>query len=279
MLNKKELDCHPFVKWAGGKRQILNNLISSSLLEFNNYFEPFVGGGAFFFRLRKEGYKGKAFLFDSNSELINCYTVIRDSCNELIDELRSDFYANFKERYYQIRELQTNDVIKKAARFLYLNRTGYNGLYRVNSKGLFNVPFGKYKNPLICDENTLMFDSEALKNTEINCCDFAEILMVANRKDFVYFDPPYVPVSPTAYFTQYTSKGFNQTEQERLAEVFRKLNEMNCYVMLSNSDVDLVRKLYSQFNITNVQARRAINCLAKGRGCVSEVIIRNYIET
>lgn len=271
----KQLDCRPFVKWAGGKRQILNSLLSYSPEFFNNYIEPFVGGGAFFFRLRKEGFKGKAFLFDSNSELINCYIMIRDNCNELIEELKSDFYINTKERYYQIREMEITDPIKKAARFLYLNKSGYNGLYRVNSKGLFNVPFGKYKNPIICDTVTLLSDSEALKNTEIYCCDFGNVLKYAKERDFIYFDPPYVPVSSTAYFTSYTANGFNKTEQERLAKTFDKLHQMGCYVMLSNSDVPFIRELYSQFDINIVQARRAINCLGKGRGCVSEVVVRN----
>ncbi len=264
----------PFVKWAGGKRQIIDELIRRVPKIFGTYFEPFVGGGALLFELQPE----KAVIGDTNFELINAYLVIRDKVEELIEDLKR--HKNEKEYYYRMRSLdpETLDPVKRASRFIYLNRTCYNGLWRVNSKGEFNVPFGRHKNPKICDEENLRAVSEYLRRADIKivCGDYKETLKEAKEGDFVYLDPPYAPVSGTSRFTKYTGKGFSLKDQEELAEVFRELDRRGCYVMLSNSDTEFVRKLYRGYIIERVSANRFINCVAKKRKNHTELIIRNY---
>ncbi len=264
----------PFVKWAGGKRQIIDELIGRVPKKFKTYFEPFVGGGALLFELQPE----KAVIGDTNFELINAYLVIRDKVEELIEDLKR--HKNEKEYYYKMRSLdpETLDPVKRASRFIYLNRTCYNGLWRVNSKGEFNVPFGRHKNPKICDEENLRAVSEYLRRADIKivCRDYKETLEEAKRGDFVYLDPPYAPVSETSRFTKYTGEGFSLKDQEELAEVFRELDRRGCYVMLSNSDTEFVRKLYRGYIIERVSANRFINCVAKKRKNHTELIIRNY---
>lgn len=263
----------PPVKWAGGKGQLIPQFEPLFPKEkFDLYLEPFVGGGAVFFHLLP----GKAILIDSNPELVNFYRVVRDSLPELCADLAK--HKNDREYYYRTRALdpETLSPVERASRFLYLNKTGYNGLWRVNRKGKHNVPFGRYKNPKILDEENLRLVSLALMRAEIVCGDFSLVLEYACPSAFVYLDPPYQPLSDTANFTSYTADSFGKEDQERLAKLFRELDAKGCMVMLSNSDTPLVRELYAGYDIQVVRARRAINCRADRRGPVSELVIRNY---
>lgn len=272
----------PFVKWVGGKRQLLkqfNNLRLYPPDDFNpltnTYFEPFVGGGAVFFDLLPK----KAELSDLNGELVTTYRVIKKEVEALIKSLKQHKYD--KEYYLKMRAKSPEDLseIERASRFIYLNRTGFNGMYRVNSQGKFNVPFGKYKNPLICDEENLRKVAKALKGVSIKKQDYKKVLNKAKQGDFIYFDPPYYPVSKTASFTSYTSETFLEKEQEELRDTFVELHQRGCFVMLSNSDTQFINKIYSNIKgikITKVKAGRAINSKASGRGKISEVLITNY---
>ncbi|MGE5543828.1 MAG: DNA adenine methylase [Bacillota bacterium] len=263
----------PPVKWAGGKGQLLEQFEPLFLkTQFNLYLEPFVGGGAVFFHLQPE----KAVLIDSNEELMNFYAVVRDHLKELLADLRK--HENTAAHYYQIRALQPEELspVERASRFLYLNKTGYNGLWRVNRQGRHNVPFGRYKNPKIVDESNLCLVSRTLKKTKLICEDFSLILKHAKRGAFVYLDPPYHPLSATANFTSYTAESFSEKEQIRLAEVFKQLDRKKCFLMLSNSDTELVRELYKGYDIRTVWARRSINCRSDSRGPITELVIRNY---
>lgn len=218
----------------------------------------------------------RAVLTDNNPEIINFYRVVRDRLEALIQDLGR--HRNQKEYYYQVRALDPKqlDPVQRASRFLYLNRTAYNGLWRVNRKGQYNVPFGRYKNPRILDAENLTLVSQALKRAEIMEGDFSLVREYAIPGAFIYLDPPYQPLSDTAKFTSYTADAFTQADQERLAELFRELDGRKCLLMLSNSDTPLVRKLYSGYHLQLVRARRAINCRADRRGPISEVVIRNY---
>lgn len=262
----------PPVKWAGGKSQLLEQFKELFPAKYSLYLEPFVGGGAVFFYLKPE----KAVLIDSNEELINFYLVVRDCLDALLVDLKK--HENQAEYYYKIRALDpaTLSPVERASRFLYLNKTGYNGLWRVNRQGKHNVPFGRYKNPRIVDEPNLRAVNRALKQAEIICGDFSLVLEYVRPQSFVYLDPPYHPVSVTASFTSYTAESFGEEEQKRLASVFRELDKRGCLVMLSNSDTSFIHGLYQGFNITTVQAKRAINCRADRRGPVKELVIRNY---
>jgi len=281
-ISKSELK--PFVKWAGGKRQLIPELLKYIPKNFNNYFEPFVGGGALFFELYNLGIlkNKKVYLFDINGELINAYRIIRDHPNELIKKLKEFKSKHNKEFYYQIRELDRSESYKnldniiKAARFIYLNKTCFNGLYRVNKKGYFNVPMGKYKNPQIIDEENILAVSNALKNVIIKCCDYKEVLQYAQKGDFLYFDPPYYPLNQTANFTSYTRYDFLEKEQLELFETFKTLVNKGCFILESNSDTDFIKNLYKEFTIEKVLANRAINSKSNGRGKITEVLIRNY---
>lgn len=272
----------PFVKWVGGKRQLLRQFRLMNLYppeKFNSqkasYFEPFVGGGAVFFDL----FPKKAILSDLNEELIITYNVIKNNIEELIKSLKKHKYE--KEYFLKIRAKDSKKLsdTEVASRFIYLNRTCFNGMYRVNSNGGFNVPFGKYSNPLICDEQNLRRVSKALKNVEIKCRDYKEVLKKAKKGDFVYFDPPYFPVSKTASFTAYTKDAFLEKEQIELRDTFLELHDKGCFVMLSNSDTPFINKIYSGHKgvrITKVEAGRAINSKASGRGKITEVLVTNY---
>jgi DNA adenine methylase len=274
----------PFVKWAGGKRQLIPELLKYIPKNFDNYFEPFVGGGALFFELYNLDIlkDKKVYLFDINKELINTYEIIRDFPNELIEKLKEFKSKHNKEFYYQIRELDRSenyknlDNIIKAARFIYLNRTCFNGLYRVNKKGYFNVPIGKYKNPQIVNEENILAVSKALQNAIIKHCDYKEVLKFANSNDFIYFDPPYYPLNDTANFTSYTQGEFLEKEQIELFETFKSLANKECFVLESNSDTEFINKLYKEFKIEKIFANRAINSKGNKRGKITEVLIRNY---
>lgn len=218
----------------------------------------------------------KAVLIDNNPELINFYLVVRDNLDVLLLILQN--HKNESEYYYRIRALNPEalDPVSRASRFLYLNKTGYNGLWRVNRQGKHNVPFGRYKNPKIADAENLRWVSDALKRAQILLDDFSAVLNYAERGDFIYFDPPYYPLSETAYFTDYTVDSFGRADQERLAATFQELDKGGCLVMLSNSDTPFIRELYTGYEIQNVYAKRAINCRAERRGFVAELVVRNY---
>lgn len=273
----------PFLKWAGGKRRLLEQLSSHFPAQFRRYFEPFVGGGAVFFHLsglnliqtsNRRSYP--AVLADLNEELINCYRVVKEQPEELIEHLRR--HKTTEAYYYKLRELRPSKLspLESASRFIYLNKTCFNGLYRVNSAGQFNVPYGRYKNPVICDETSLRLASAALQKAKLSVGGFEHSLKTAKRGDFIYLDPPYVPVSATANFTSYTSSGFTEKDQERLAEEVHRLDRAGCLILLSNSDTDTVRQLYRGFHTVVVRCNRAINSQPTGRGAVNELLVRNY---
>lgn len=268
----------PFLKWAGGKTQLTNALLERMPVHFNTYHEPFVGSGALFFRLYRERKIKHAILSDINSELIDTYLAIRDHVQKII-QLLSEFPHNEK-FYYEIREQDPwkMSLAERAARMIYLNKTGYNGLYRVNRQGKFNVPFGRYKRPKYLDRDNLLAVSDALKKVEILCTPFHTVTERAKPGDWVYFDPPYVPVSQTSNFTSYHASGFGMQEQEKLRDRCIELSRVNVYITLSNSDTDIIRSLYavSGFYMDRVLANRAINSNAAKRGKIAEVIITNY---
>jgi len=272
----------PFVKWVGGKRQLLKQFREMGLYppdDFNpftnTYYEPFAGGGAVFFDLLPK----KAELSDLNNELITTYNVIKNNVETLVQSLKKHKYE--KEYYLKIRAQDPKKLsdVEVASRFIYLNRTGFNGMYRVNSSGGFNVPFGDYTNPLICDEENLRRASKALQKVTIKQQDYKNVLKKAKKGDFVYFDPPYYPVSKTASFTSYTASAFLDKEQTELRDTFVELHKRGCFVMLSNSDTPFINKIYSGISgvkITKVEAGRAINSNASKRGKITEVLVTNY---
>ena len=277
----------PFVKWAGGKGQLLPELMRHMPASFHRYHEPFVGGAALFFHLHSTGnLAAGASLSDFNPELIECYEVVRDDVTALIKLLREHHQHRMSSEYFlQIRswdrqpDFRTRySKIERAARALFINRTCYNGLYRLNRKGQFNAPFGYYKNPMIYDPDNLRAASVALRDVDLRVADFAEVVNVAEPGDLVYFDPPYVPVSATAAFTNYTSQAFGPADQRRLAQVFRELAERGVAVMLSNSDTPLSREIYvaDRFFHSTVLASRKINCDGRKRGNVEELIVCSY---
>lgn len=273
LFKEKPKKPKPPIKWAGGKGQLLSQFAPHFPKKgFLKYGEPFFGGGAVFFNLQPS----KAILIDSNFELINFFRVVRDDLSKLLDKLNS--HVNEKEYFYSVRAINPEEIskVERASRFLYLNKTAFNGLWRVNKKGNFNVPFGRYKNPNYKDEENLSMVSKALQGQKIIHGDFEEILEHMEPQDFVYFDPPYHPISETSNFTSYTSNSFNAEDQKRLAACFKELDRRGCWVFLSNSDVDFIRNLYEGYNIETVSARRAINSKANKRGPVSELVIKNF---
>lgn len=277
MATKNKL-LQPFLKWAGGKRQLLPEIRKYIPKKYNTYFEPFVGAGAVLLDLQPK----KAVINDINTELINTYVVIRDNVDELIEDLKK--HKNEKEYFYEIRDLDRKEefknlsLIERASRIIYLNKTCFNGLFRVNSQGHFNVPFGKYKNPQIVNEIVLRAVHHYLNSNEITIMneDFEKAVSNAKKGDFIYFDPPYDPVSDTSSFTGYSLYGFDKTDQERLKETFVELDKRGCYVLLSNSATDFIKDLYKDFHIEIVPASRNINSIASRRGKVDEVLVMNY---
>lgn len=276
--------CQPFLKWVGGKRALLPEIIKRMPTNFNNYFEPFVGGGALFFELKRLGLLNdkKIFLFDKNKELINAYDVVKNNPAKLVKILKEYEEFHSEEFYYQVREkdrikdFENSDSVLRAGRFIYLNKTCFNGLYRVNSKGFFNVPIGKYKNPAICNEEVIYSASHALKNVNVVVSDFEEVLNLTSKNDFVYFDPPYYPLNLTSSFTSYHEDAFLDDEQKRLFDVFGKLNKKEIFVIHSNSDTEFIKELYKDYQIDFVECPRFINSKSSGRGKIQEVVIANY---
>jgi len=276
----------PFVKWAGGKGQLLPELARRLPRYFRRYHEPFVGGAALFFNLYNQGrLRHGAVLSDYNPELVLCYQVVRDDAEALIAALKQhEQYRLDREYFLEIRswDRQPNfarrSPVERAARTIFLNRTCYNGLYRLNNKGQFNAPFGYYKNPLICDPENMRAASAALQGVELCVGDFGDLAERVEPDDFVYFDPPYVPLSATASFTHYTGQAFGPADQRRLAQLFDSLMERGVYVMLSNSYTPLSRELYAAHAVSTsvVYASRKINCDGRKRGQVEELIVCGY---
>lgn len=269
----------PFLKWAGGKTQLLNELTQRvpRISDTGTYHEPFVGGGALFFELARTGsLPQRQRLADVNANLISTYRAVRDELDDVIFELASHQQAHSETHYYLVRDMSLECPAKAAARTIYLNKTCFNGLYRENRAGKFNVPFGRYANPAILDEHNLRAASSVLHATKLDCSPFQAVLDIARAGDIVYFDPPYDPVSATASFTGYSRNGFGKSDQIILAATFRELNRKSIQLILSNSSTDFIRDLYHGFHIAEVLASRAVNSAADRRGKVAELVVTNY---
>jgi DNA adenine methylase len=273
----------PFLKWAGGKGQLLDQYEPYFPQEpMRGYYEPFVGSGAVFFHLRGRGLFETHYLSETNVELLNCYRVVRDRLEDLIKLLAEHKAHHSHDYYYAIRNRDRDPMwshastVERAARMIYLNKACYNGLWRVNQQGFFNVPIGRYKNPDIVNEDRLRSASRTLQGVELAVEDFEMVIRRAGRGDFVYFDPPYYPLSDTANFTSYSQDDFGQYEHRKLALVFEELDRRGVRVMLSNSDTPFVRDLYRNYRMETVTARRAINSAKAKRGPITEVVVLNY---
>ena len=292
----------PFVKWAGGKGSLLNQLNNYYPLELKNgkiecYIEPFVGGGAVLIDILQNYDVKEAYAFDINIDLINSYNVIKNNVEELITNLkllekeylnlekddRKKYFYNIRKQYNSYRITKDEMSLQKAIEFIFLNRTCFNGLYRVNKNGDFNVPMGNYKNPTICDEEDLRALSELIKNVNFEYGDYKASQKYIKKNTFVYFDPPYRPLNITSGFTSYTKEDFDDENQKELALYYKELNNNNVKVMLSNSNPKNTNKedcffenIYKGFNINEVYAKRMINANSNGRGEISELLITNY---
>jgi DNA adenine methylase len=272
----------PFVKWAGGKRQLLPTIKQYVPKKFNRYFEPFIGGGALFFNLGRTG----SYISDINKELINTYQVVSNGklIFELIDKLKVHKKANCSEYYYQIRDLDKNSdfqnlsEVDRAARFIYLNKTCFNGIQRENSKGHNNVPFGDNPNPNILDDMTLIECYRLLSKTEICHAGFETIVDKAQENDFVYFDPPYVPLPEKLSFTKYSQNDFSMEDHEKLKKTIDTLHNKGVYVMISNSYSDITEKLYADYKKIPVDATRMLNSKGNNRGAIKEMLVITYDE-
>ncbi|MDR3264129.1 MAG: DNA adenine methylase [Clostridiales bacterium] len=291
----------PFLKWAGGKGQLINKLNELYPYEIINgeiktYIEPFVGGGAILFDILQKFHIEKALIIDSNKELINCYACIKADVRKLIERLknlqeeylglsldeRAGFYSNMRTKYNTIK-LNGHFDFEKATDFIFLNKTCFNGLYRVNKNGEFNVPFGKYKNPLICDESNLLSVGKLLQKVEIRCGDYTQCGDFIDNTTFVYLDPPYRPITATQSFVGYSQNGFNDDNQKELSNFIKNVSKTGAKILLSNSDPKNVNTndnffddLYSDFDMQRIYAKRIINCQAKKRGDITEIVVRNY---
>ena len=277
-VNKK---CSPFVKWAGGKRKLISQILPHFPKEFNNYFEPFIGGGAVIFEIQNYSNIQKFYISDLNSDLINLYLTVKNKPEKLLSELK--IHENNEEYFYKIRNLDRDEKIfskltdiQKASRFLYLNKTAFNGLYRVNSKNQFNVPFGKYKNPNYADSENILKCSQFLKKVNIFNQDFEEFKKLIKKGDFIYFDPPYFPVNKTSSFTSYTQNGFDLSEQKRLLNMMRWIDSIGAYFLLSNAHTEETLDFYKEFKIIEVETGRSINSKAQNRGKIKEILVKNY---
>lgn len=285
MIQRKNLfaiaQSKPFVKWAGGKNALVDSILPFIPSNFYHYFEPFIGGGALFFALNNQGFlKNKqVYLNDKNKELINTYQAIQNNPKELLQELAILRDNHSKENFYKIRNLdRQKDFINlncsfRAARFIYLNKTCFNGLCRYNAKGEFNTPMGNYKNPKIYDENLIFKANFALKDIQIMNVDFEQAVQNAKKDDFVYFDPPYYPLTQTSSFVNYTDS-FLEKEHLRLYNVFKTLNAKGAKVLQSNSNTAFIRQLYKDFECIELKAKRVINCKGNKRGEITELLIR-----
>lgn len=294
----------PFVKWAGGKNQLLKEISSSYPNELgksiNKYAEPFIGGGAVLFDVLSKYDIKEAYISDINKELIKTYVIIKGNCDDLIelltelqteyisrnDEDRKDFFNHKRKRFNELKILDDdNDNAELASLFIFLNKTCFNGLYRVNRRGEFNVPSGRYKNPTICNENNLRKISKKLQRVNIVYGDYRESISFIDQHTFVYFDPPYRPITSTASFTAYTELLFDDENQKELAEFVGILSEKHAKILISNSDPknsdcndDFFDHMYEQYDIIRIDANRSINSKGDGRGKISELLIKNYIE-
>ena len=273
----------PFIKWAGGKTRVVNQILEFFPAEFDAYFEPFLGGGSLYFAIAPQ----KGNLNDMNHALISAYINIRDRCDALISEL-----SRLQEEYYQLPTLETKQTyyyerrneynglslrsIRKSSLFIFLNKTCFNGMYRENTQGQYNIPFGKHMRPSICDVANLLAVSEVLKQINISCGSYELSLGNAKAGDFIYFDPPYAPINPTSKFTQYQAGGFTDKDQKKLRDLFRELSARGCYVMQSNSTAESIAELYSDFYINKITVARSINSTGTKRGKIEEVLITNY---
>ena len=260
----------PFIKWCGGKTALLREILPRLPKKINTYYEPFLGGGAVFFALAAEKRFEDAVLADSNDDLIETYFSIQNDLEVLIRRLKVHAAKHSKDYFYKVRAARGGYI---AARLIYLNRTCFNGLYRVNKKGEFNVPFGDYKNPTICDAPNLRAVCAALRGVRLESSDFELAVRNVKRGDTVYFDCPYIPLSATSNFVAYAKSGFNDQDQERLSDVARGLVKRGVHVLLSNSDTPFARKLYKGFKIEKVEAPRRVNSKASKRGNVGELLI------
>lgn len=275
----------PFIKWAGGKRGLLDSLLSFVPKEFGDYFEPFLGGGALFFALKNRGLlEAKTiYLNDKNIELMNTYLAIQNHTNELLRELEILQQNHNRETFYFIRNLDRQvDFVHlkdyfRAARFIYLNKTCFNGLCRYNSNGEFNTPMGSYKNPKIYDRDLVLSANITLRDVQIMNVDFERAVINAKRGDFVYFDPPYYPLNKTSSFVSYTDS-FLENDQKRLFDVFVELNAKGVKVLQSNSNAEFIRKLYKDFECIEIKAKRVINCKGDKRGEITELLIKGDYE-
>lgn len=276
---KKNKLVNPFVKWVGGKRQLLKEIEQHVPAQFTKYYEPFVGGGAVLFHFQPKN----AVINDQNEELINLYNVIKHSPDELIEDLKR--HTNEEEYFYSIRLLDREKSeyskltpIRRASRIIFLNKTCFNGLFRVNSSGEFNSPFGRYKNPAIVNGITIRAVSNYLSknNIQILNLDYIKSLSGIRKGSFVYFDPPYDPVSDSSNFTGYTKNGFTKKDQIELKNLCDTLHAKGVKFLLSNSSTEMIKDLYKDYTIVSVKAKRAINSKASGRGEISEVLVKNY---
>lgn len=278
--NKYIMTLKPFTKWTGGKRKLLPVLREKLPQNYNRYFEPFIGGGALFFDIAPK----EAVINDFNGELINSYIQIKNNPTQLIELLKGHQESNNKEYYLEVRSADRDERInsmndvERAARILYMLRVDFNGLYRVNSKNQFNVPYGKYKNPKIVDEESIYEISKYLNDNEILILngDFEQAVQEAQGGDFVYFDPPYIPLNETSSFTSYTHEGFTYEDQVRLRDLVKELDSRGVYVMLSNSSSPIAYELYKEFNIYDVSAIRTNGASKASRGKIKEILVTNY---
>lgn len=266
---------HPFIKWAGGKTKIASKILEKLPDQCNTYYEPFVGGGAVFIKMAIANRFKKAVINDKNPELINAWNVIKNDVDSLLLELFNDKYTYNKESYLNIRSIDVNtlDPVQNAARFIYLNKTCFNGLYRVNKSGKFNTPFGKYDNPQICDSTNLVTLNGLLQKVEIRSDDFDFVRKKAKPGDAVYFDPPYIPISKTSSFSSYTNDGFGMGDHVSLCSLFKKLSSKGVSVVLSNSLCKESLDLYDDFVVEEVLGKRSIGGSRDSRNPVKEIIV------
>ena len=269
----------PFLKWVGGKRQLLPELLRAVECAgpFHQYYEPFLGGGALFFELaRQRQLNGVSYLSDISESIIYAYLGVRDDVDRVVKQLKVHKAKHCEKYYYEIRSRVPRTSATRAARIIYLNKTCYNGLHRENSKGQFNAPLGSYENPKICDEENLLAVSAVLSQANISACSFTTVEKDAKEGDLIYFDPPYYPISKTASFTSYSRYGFDADAQRRLATLFKELDNRGVKLILSNSMTEFIQSLYSDFCISTVFAKRSVNSKGDRRGQIPEALITNF---